>query len=134
FNGAMRDVANSAAGTIEQRITDRFIRVTAMRLEKLTKEEKTILKALNSTLSVDFDDKKFKEVIDYLQDKTGMAILIDQGSMKETMLEYNDPVSLKVSKTTVRTILRKILQDRGLTYVIKENSLLVVSTAKAREM
>lgn len=100
---------------------------------RLTEKEITLLKALNSTLSVDFKDSQFKDVIEYLQEKTGLAIIVDEGSLKEAMVEYNDPVTFKVKKVTVRTILKKILADRGLSYILKEGTVQVVTAARARE-
>ncbi len=101
---------------------------------KLTAQEVALLKALNSTLSVDFNGARFREVIDYLQEKTGQPIVVDEGSLKEAGADYEDPVTFKVKKVTVRTILRKILADRGLAYVLKEGTIQVVTAQRAREM
>jgi hypothetical protein len=101
---------------------------------RLTKEEVALLKALNSTLSVDFKEHRFRDVIDYLSEKTGQPLITDKNSLQEAMLEYDTPITFKVSKVTVRTILRKILGDYGLTYVIKDGTIQVVTHQKARDM
>ncbi len=130
----LRDIDQSAANMTEQRITDRFVQATAKRMKKLTAKETTLLKALNSVLSVDFDKTPFREAIDYLQEKTGQSIILDEASMREAMVESDDPVNFpKVKKVQVRTILRKILGDRGLTYIIKEGMIQVVTPQKARD-
>lgn len=103
------------------------------RKEKMDPKEVAILKALNSVLSVDFDNARFRDVVDYLQEKTGLNIFIHEASRKEAMVEYDDRVTLKVNKATVRSILRKIFNDVGLTYVVEEGSLHVMTIAKARE-
>ncbi len=100
---------------------------------RLTPKEVALLKTLNSTMSVDFDNAKFKEVIEYIQEKTGLAIIIDEGSLKEAMVEYDDPVTFKIKKVTVRTILRKILADKNLGYILKEGTVQVLTAQKARE-
>ncbi|HWY86525.1 MAG TPA: hypothetical protein VNX28_07370 [Gemmataceae bacterium] len=100
---------------------------------RLTEKEITLLKALNSTMSVDFDKTAFKDVIGYLSEKTGLAIFVDENSLKDAMVEYSDPVTFKVKKVTVRTILKKILADRGLSYILKEGTVQVVTTQRARE-
>jgi hypothetical protein len=128
------EIDKSAAQMMEQRITPRFLAATERRQQKLTAKEKALLKMLNSTLSVDFKDTAFNEAIEYLQEKTGQPIIIDEGSLKEANIESNEPVTFKIRKATVRTILKKILADKGLTYVIKEASILVVTPQKAREM
>jgi hypothetical protein len=102
--------------------------------QKLTKKETALLKILNSTISVDFKDEKFKAVIDYLMDKTGQTIFLDEESMKEATIDYDTPVTLKAKKIGVRSLLRKILNDVGLTYVIKDEIIQVVTLKKAKEM
>jgi hypothetical protein len=102
--------------------------------QKLTKKEIALLKILNSTISVDFDGAKFKEVIGYLEDKTGQTIFVDEESMKEASVDYDTPITLKAKKVGVRSLLRKILNDVGLTYVIKDEIIQVVTLKKAKEM
>jgi len=100
---------------------------------RLTEKEIALLKALNSTLSIDFKELQFKEVIEYLSDKTGLAIIVDDASLKEAMVDYADLVTLKVKKVTVRTILKKVLADRGLAYILKDGTVQVVTAQRARE-
>jgi type II secretory pathway pseudopilin PulG len=100
---------------------------------QLTAEEKAVIKALNSTMSVNFDKSIFRDVVDYVQERAGVSILVDRDSLREANVEYDDPVSLSVKKATVRTILRKILGDRNLTYIIKDGVIQVVTPQKARE-
>jgi hypothetical protein len=100
----------------------------------LTKKEMAILKILNSVISVNFQSQKFEEVIDYLQDKTGLNILLDKEALKEKEIDYETPVSLKATKIGVRALLRKILNDVGLTYVIKDELIQVTTFEKAKKM
>lgn len=130
----LRDLDDSAARITEQRITERFLRATQARQQKLTAKEQTLLKALNSTMSANFERTPFNEVINYIQEKTGQTILIDDPSMREAMVESEDPVTFKHKKIQVRTLLRKVLADRGLTYVIREGTIQVVTPQKARDM
>jgi hypothetical protein len=101
---------------------------------QLTAKEVALIKALNSVLSVDFDNKPLKDVIEYLQDRTGQSIIVDPAALKEANTDYTDPVSFKVNKASFRTILRKVLADNGLTYVIKEGTIQVTTPARARDM
>src|SRR5262245_19355668 len=100
---------------------------------KLTEKEIVMLRALNSTLSVNWDKTSFREVIDLLHDKADLPILIDEQSLKDAMVDYSDPVTFKATKATVRTILRKVLADRGLGYILKDGMVQVVTQQKARE-
>jgi hypothetical protein len=105
----------------------------AMVEQQLTKKEVALLKTLNSTMSVDYDNDKFKAVINHIQDKTGLTIIVDEGSLNDAMTDYDAPVSFKIQKATVRTILKKILGDKGLTYIIKEGAIQVMTPKKAAE-
>jgi hypothetical protein len=130
------EIDRSASMVMEQRITPRFLAATERRQQKLTAKEKALLKMLNSTLSVDFKDTTLKEALELIQEKTNnqWPIFLDEGSLKEANIESDEPVTFKVKKATVRTILKKILADKGLTYVIKEATIQVVTPQKAREM
>jgi aromatic ring-cleaving dioxygenase len=131
-----QDAATPIAGNLE------FGKDHARRMEirkqtvgpQMTAKEVALLKALNSTLSVDFNNHQFRQVVDYLSERTGLSIIVDQASLKDAMVEYEDPITFKGNKLAVRTILRKILADRGLSYVIREGTIQVVTAQRARDM
>ena len=100
----------------------------------LSEKEVALVKALNSVLSVDYQETPFKAVLEDLQKRTGQAIIVDPNSLKESNTDYNDPVSVKLKKVLFRTVLRKVLADNGLTFVIQEGTIQVVTPSKAREM
>jgi hypothetical protein len=132
------EIYESATRMTEERITKRFIESAKRKEAHLTKEEKELLKMLNSTLSVDFNKTPFKDALEHIQDKTGdppkLRIFIDEGSLKEAGVEYDSPVTFKQKSLTVRTILRKILADRGLTYIVKDAALQVMTFEKAKSI
>jgi hypothetical protein len=101
---------------------------------QLTAKEKSILQALGSVISVDFQNMKLEDVVQYLQNATGQPILLDKEAMKELELSYESPVTLTVKGVTVRTILRRILADLGMTYVIRDESIQVTSAQRAKEL
>jgi len=128
-----RDLDRAAAQLTEERITQHFINITDRRKPRMSKEEQHVMKMLNSTMSVDFNNARFKEVIEYLQERTEMPIILDEGSLREAGVQYDDPVTFKAPKVQVRTILRKVLGDRGLSYFVKEGAVQVVTIQQARE-
>jgi hypothetical protein len=101
---------------------------------QLSPKEAALVKALNSVMSVNFEGNTLRQVIDYLQERTGQAIIIDPASLKEANSDYGDPINFKVNKVTFRTILRKVLADVGLTYVIQEGTIQCVTQERARQM
>jgi hypothetical protein len=99
----------------------------------LTKKEKTILQALNTPVTVAFKESRFQDVIDYLSTLISQPILLDKDALEEAKITYDTPVTLKVKGVTVRTLLRKVLGDFGLAYMVKEETIQVTSALKARE-
>jgi hypothetical protein len=99
----------------------------------LTAKEQAIIKALNTTISVNFKDSRFEDVIEYLRTYTGQPILLDEADLKDAQLTYDTPITLQTKGVTVRTLLRKILGEFGLSYVVKEETIQVMSALKAKE-
>lgn len=102
--------------------------------QKLTEKETKLLKALNSTMKFDYENEKFKAVIEHIMERTGLTIIMDPASLQDANVDYEgDTVSLKFPKLGVRTGLKKILGDKGLTYIIKEGSIQVMTPKRASE-
>jgi hypothetical protein len=100
---------------------------------KMTTKERTILRTLDSEISVRFKDTRFEEVIEYLQTIKGLPIVVDRAAMEEAGVTYDTPITLQAKGVTVRTLLRKVLNDIGLTYIIRDEVIKVVSPQSARE-
>jgi hypothetical protein len=137
FAGAAADVERSAtppAGDMEfPPGWEKKIRERQKLLVKISDREKAILDALNSPVSVDFPNAGFQQVISELEKATGQTILLDKPSLDEANVTYETPVKLQLRKVTFRTALRKVLSDLGLTYVIKDETIQVMTPAKARD-
>ncbi len=103
---------------------------------RLTEREEKLLKALNTPLkNIDFDKMNLKDVLQYLQDKTGETIFIPKAIMEEVSIGYETPVTFKSpGDLTFRSVLKKVLGDLNLTYVIKEGSLQVTTPERAKTM
>jgi len=135
FGAALRSNEEAAIPTDKAMVfaTSYAYRAALRGKQQLTDKEKSLLKTLNSVMSVDYAKKAFRDVIDDLNERTGQAIILSDESLKEAMVEYDDPVTFKAKKVTVRTILKKVLADRGLTYILKDGTIQVVTPQKARE-
>lgn len=102
---------------------------------KLTEKEVKLLKTLNSTLKADYPEgSKFSAIISNLHDRTGLDIIVDPASLQDLNFDYDDPVTVpKIEKASVRTVLKTILGNKGLTYIIKEGAIHVMTPKKASE-
>jgi hypothetical protein len=101
--------------------------------QKLTAKETAILKALNTPIQVDFEKQPFEDVLDYLRKATGVGITVDQRAMTEIGVSYKSEISLRLRATT-RTILKRMLADLGMAYVIKDEVIQITSAERAKEM
>jgi hypothetical protein len=138
-SGALRDVDKTALppkGDVEfprdwkARTQDR----KNMNEVPLTAKERAILRALDSTISVRFKNSPFESVIEYLQTTTGQPILLNRSALEAKEVTYETPVTVEVKGVTLRFLLRKVLNDLGLAYVIKGEAIQVVTAEQAREM
>jgi len=136
FQQVMRDVEKSSIPNARNITFDLKVWADAAKRKSvnLSKKELSILKTLNSVISVDFKDQKLQDIVEYLQDKTGQTILLDRESLREKEVDYETMVSLKARKISVRALLRKLLNDLGLTYVIKDEMIQVTTMEKAKKM
>jgi hypothetical protein len=100
--------------------------------QQLTEKEKEILKGLSTPITVDFKGSKFQDVLEWFSDKLGLDIIVDKQALEQLMITYDTPVSVKASRISSRTVLRKILGDLGLTYVVKDQTVQVMTPEMAR--
>jgi hypothetical protein len=101
---------------------------------QLTDAEVKLLKALNTPLKdIDFDKMHFSDVLQYLQDKTGVNIQVPKTIMDEVSISYETPVTLKSNDITLRSVLKKVLGDLNLTYIVKNAEIQVTTPERAKQ-
>jgi hypothetical protein len=101
---------------------------------RLTVKERAIMKALGTVLDVEFPEgTTFQQAIDYLEKRTDLTIILDKQALKEAGVDYSSPVKTKL-KATTRTVLKKLLAEVGLTYVVKNETIFVTTPERAKEM
>ncbi len=102
-------------------------------VSKLTPREVKVLKTLNTPMSVNYNNDNFKAVLKDLEEKTGLSLFMDPNSERDIDLNYDDPITFKAEKQTVRTILKVVLGQERLTYIIKEGNIQVMTPKRASE-
>jgi hypothetical protein len=100
---------------------------------QLTTKERAIMRALSANVSVNFKNTRLEVALDQLRAKTGQTLLLDPEALKEVDATYDSPVTMDAKAVTFRTALKKILAEVGLTYIIKDEAILVTSLARARD-
>jgi hypothetical protein len=135
---AMNDVTRSsipANGNVEFD-KDHWRKITRLRKDdQLTKKEKEILQALSKTVQPDWKNSQFQDVITYLSTLTGQTILIDKKALEDASIGTESAVNFVAPReVSVRTALRKILGDLGLAYVVRDETIYVTTSQKARDL
>jgi len=132
---AMRSIDKSAIPIKDDVEFDkeRWIEITQKRNKPtLTKKEEALLRSLDTPITIGYKNAPFEEVMKYLSDKAGQNILIDKNALTGAMIESNTPVNVTLNGVALKTALRKVLQDHGLTYIIRDETIQVVTLETAR--
>ena len=113
---------------------ERVAKRTSIAGPQLTATEKAVMKGLATPISVNFKETRFEDMIQKISDDIGQPIVVDKTSLQEAQVTSDSPTSLTL-KASGRTILRKVLGDLGLTYIVKNETIQVITPERAaREM
>ena len=100
----------------------------------MTAKEKAIMQALGAPISVSFKDSPFEAAIEYLRTLTGVPIAVDKSVLEAAGVTYETKISVRLPEVSFRTVLRRVLGEVGLTYVVKDEAIQVITPQQAREM
>jgi hypothetical protein len=112
-------------------ISDRRLRAT---MTKLTAKEKKIVEALDKPMTINLVERPLDEALQDLSNSFDLPLLIDKKSLEDLGLDLKKGVSLQGKGLSGRTILRSILATQGLTFVIKDETIQIVTVEKAQNM
>jgi hypothetical protein len=92
----------------------------------LASEEK-VLAALEQPTTVDFHESPLQTVVDYLKDLHSIEIQLDVKALEDGGMGTDTPVSRKLSGISLRSALRLLLGSIDLTFIIKNEVLLITT-------
>ena len=98
----------------------------------MTDRERAILRELNKTRSVDYDGQTLEEVINQLSKSMGQTITLNKADLESVGASYETPVKLQMKNVATRSILKKILGELNLTYIMKDESIIVMTPERAK--
>jgi hypothetical protein len=101
----------------------------------LTAKEKEILQALASPINVKFKGERLEDAIKYISERMGQPIVVDKAALQEAQVTYETQISLEspASGLAARTVLRKMLSEFGLAYIIKDQAIEITTTLRAQK-
>ena len=96
-------------------------------------DEEKINEALDSPTAMDFHEQPLSDVVEYLKERHGIRVQLDVKSLTDVGVSGDTPVTKAVKGVSLRSALRLLLRDYGLTYLIKDEVLLITTPEKADE-
>lgn len=101
----------------------------------LTRKEKDYLRILDQLSTSDFNlnETSFDQVIKMLEKELGFPLIIGKATMEEVRITYESKLTYQIPKNvSKRTLLRSVLAEMGLTYILKGELVQVVSFLQAK--
>ena len=82
---------------------------------------------LKDRISMNMDKQPLSEAVTFLQNYTGLNVVLDSKALADEGLSSASPVSLVVNQVKLRTALKLMLQPLGLTYKLEDDVVLITS-------
>jgi hypothetical protein len=101
----------------------------------LTDKEKTLLKALSTpvTFKEPIKDQPIQAVLTEIEQRYGITIDLDKRGLDQAQLTPESPVSATARGQTLRSVLKNMLGNAGLTFTIRKGELHVTTPQLAAE-
>ena len=101
----------------------------------LTKKEKDYLRILDQATTSDFNlnETSFDQVLKMLEKELGFPLIISKATMEEVRVAYDTKLTYQIPKNvSKRTLLKGVLAELGMTYILKGELVQVVSFIQAK--
>jgi hypothetical protein len=99
---------------------------------KMTDKEKKIIEALDKPVSIAFNERPLEEALQDLSNILDQPLLLDKKSLEDLLVDLKRGVSLQAKGLSARTVLRTVLASQGLTFIVKDETIQIVTLEKAK--
>ncbi len=93
--------------------------------------EAKIERELAEPTTLDFTETPLAGVVEYLKDLHGIEIQLDTRALEEVGVLAETPVTATINGVSLRSALRLLLRRMDLTYVVKDEAIVVTTTEQA---
>ncbi len=114
-----------------QELTNRRKKFAATDLKKVSPAEQKIRDALQEPTRMEFIDTPLQDAVTFLKDYHGIEIQLDNRALEDLGVGSDTPVSRNVNGISLKSGLRLMLGEMDLTYIIKDEVLLITTQDKA---
>lgn len=101
---------------------------------KLTAKEKELISALDRAVSLNVKDQPLEYALQELSTAMGEKLLVDQKSLRDLDIDLKKTVSLDGRGVSARTALRQLLAANGLTFVLKDETIQIMTVERSRDL
>lgn len=109
--------------------------ITERRKTQLSPKLKAVMTALRQPVDIDKTNAPLSEILKDLQKAMNQPIVLDKATMQDAGVDQSTPTTLSPgTSVSARTALKMALGTHGLTYVIRDNTIFVVTREKATQM
>ena len=117
-----------------QLVTERRKKYKAVDLSDPGPSEAKILAALDEKTDIDFTEQPLSDILDYLKERHGIEIQLDKKALTDAGLGSDVPVSRNIKGITLRSALKLLLGELDLTYVLRNEVLMITTKSEAENM
>ena len=115
------------------RLTERRKQYAAVDLADQGPAEKRIRTALDKIVRMEFIETPLNEVVEFLKDEHDIPIQLDKKALEDEAIDTAKLITMNLSGVSLRSALRLMLEPELLTYVIKNEVLLITTKSKAAD-
>ncbi|MEX2091904.1 MAG: hypothetical protein WD971_04460 [Pirellulales bacterium] len=94
---------------------------------------KQVLAEQLKSAGLDFTEEPLENVVNFLQDEYQIPIQIDESSLEDSGQTRDEPLTVHVKNISLRSALRLLLKTKNLTYIIRDEVLIVTTPEEAEE-
>jgi len=100
---------------------------------KMSEREKALLKALSTPMNLTIEGENFEYFLTAMEKQLGVSLLVDRPAVEAAGIRMDTPVTVKARNWTGRTMLKKVLSDLGLSYIIRSEEIQITTAERTRE-
>jgi hypothetical protein len=101
---------------------------------QLTAKEKKIIEALDKPMTIDLNERPLDEALQDLSNKFDVPFHVEKKSLEDLGLDLKKGVSLQGRGLSGRTVLRSLLATQGLTFVVKDEMIQIVTVERSKTL
>lgn len=95
-----------------------------------TDAERELLSLFDQRTELAFADVPIRDVMEFVRDKHKANIVLDAFELHEAGIDESTPITIELSGITLRTAFRLILEPLGLTWIIRDEVILITTQSK----